>query len=120
VSVAQSAKGLAPVRAEDAFDVAAAHAWLSAQVPGLDGPPQVQQFTGGASNLTYLLGYRDRELVLRRPPRGAKAASAHDMRREVLVQQRLAPHLDVVPRVLAQILVERTTRLAAGREGATT
>ena len=49
-----------PVRAEDAFDVAAIDSWLRGL--GVDGlgasaaPPQVRQFAGGASNLTYLLG----------------------------------------------------------------
>lgn len=90
-----------PVREEDAFDVVAVHAWLASQVVGLTGEPAVRQFGGGASNLTYLLVYPDRELVLRRPPRGTRAASAHDMRREVVVQQRLAPFLPFVPRVVA-------------------
>jgi aminoglycoside phosphotransferase (APT) family kinase protein len=89
------------VRPEDAFDVAAVHAWLVRQLPELaDLPvPEVRQFAGGASNLTYLLTYADRELVLRRPPRGRTAASAHDMRREVRVQQRLHPHFPVTPRI---------------------
>ncbi len=92
--------GAKPVREEDAFDVEALHGWLSEQVPGLDGPPQVRQFSGGASNLTYLLRYPDRDLVLRRPPRGHKAASAHDMHREYDVQRRLRPHFPAVPEVL--------------------
>src|SRR6266496_2859806 len=90
------------VRAEDAFDVAAVHAWLASRVPGLgDAPPSVRQFPGGASNLTYLLGYPDRELILRRPPAGHKAASAHDMRREFRVQQALRPVFPYVPEMLA-------------------
>lgn len=90
------------VRTEDTFDVSAVHAWLTGRVPGLPlQEPRVRQFSGGSSNLTYLLAYEDRDLVLRRPPHGTKAASAHDMGREVLVQQRLAPHLDAVPKVLA-------------------
>ncbi|GAA3123002.1 phosphotransferase family protein [Planomonospora alba] len=89
------------VREEDAFDVAALHAWLAGRMAGLDGPPQVRQFRGGVSNLTYLLRYADRDLVMRRPPRGRKAASAHDMRREFTVQQRLKPHFGAVPQMLA-------------------
>ncbi|MBW8484803.1 phosphotransferase family protein [Actinomadura parmotrematis] len=96
------------VRAEDAFDVAAVHEWLALHMPGYRGafaaPPRVRQFAGGASNLTYLLSPPDGAspgVVLRRPPRGTRAASAHDMGREVLVQRRLRPHLDVVPRVHA-------------------
>jgi aminoglycoside phosphotransferase (APT) family kinase protein len=90
------------VREEDAFDVDAAHAWLRLQAPDLpDAPPEVRQFGGGASNLTYLLRYPDREWVLRRPPAGQKAASAHDMVREHRVQSALAPHYRYVPRMVA-------------------
>ncbi|MFC9254095.1 phosphotransferase family protein [Amycolatopsis thailandensis] len=90
------------VRGEDAFDPAAVHAWLAGRVPGLGGtPPGVRQFPGGASNLTYLLTYPDRDLILRRPPLGHKAASAHDMRREFRVQQALRPVFPYVPEVLA-------------------
>ena len=90
------------VRAEDAFDAAAMHAWLAARVEGLGAePPRVRQFPGGASNLTYLLAYPDRELILRRPPAGHKASSAHDMRREYRVQHALEPVFPYVPRMLA-------------------
>jgi aminoglycoside phosphotransferase (APT) family kinase protein len=99
--VTREAGPVRDVRPEDAFDVDAVHRWLTVQVPDLAGrpAPQVRQFAGGASNLTYLLVYDDRELVLRRPPHGHKAASAHDMRREVLVQQRLRPVFPLVPRI---------------------
>jgi aminoglycoside phosphotransferase (APT) family kinase protein len=94
-----------PVRDEDAFDVGAVDAWLRAQgVSGLgDGPepPEVRQFAGGASNLTYLLRYRQRDLVLRRPPAGTKAASAHDMAREHRIQAGLRPVFPTVPRMVA-------------------
>jgi aminoglycoside phosphotransferase (APT) family kinase protein len=89
------------LREEDGFDVAAVHGWLSAQVDGLAGLPAVRQFPGGASNLTYLLRYPDRELILRRPPVGRKAASAHDMRREYRVQKGLRPVYPYAPNVLA-------------------
>jgi aminoglycoside phosphotransferase (APT) family kinase protein len=93
------------LRDEDAFDVEAVHAWLAARVEGLGSAPEVRQFGGGASNLTYLLRYRDdgpgRDLVLRRPPPGHKSASAHDMRREYRVQQRLRPVYRYVPEMLA-------------------
>ncbi|MDV6013700.1 phosphotransferase family protein [Haloechinothrix sp. LS1_15] len=89
------------VRDEDAFDVDAVHAWLAARLDGLDGPPAVRQFARGASNLTYLLRYPDRDLVLRRPPAGEKAASAHDMGREYRVQAGLKPVFGYVPEVLA-------------------
>ncbi|TAL25474.1 MAG: phosphotransferase family protein, partial [Frankiales bacterium] len=90
------------LRDEDAFDVAALHDWLSHRVEGLgDAPPAVKQFGGGASNLTYLLRYPSRDLVLRRPPAGQKAASAHDMRREHRVQAALGPVYPYVPAMVA-------------------
>lgn len=63
--------------------------YLKAHVPGLEGTPRISQFPGGASNLTYLLEYPSQELVLRRPPFGQKAKSAHDMGREFRILNRL-------------------------------
>ena len=91
---------LTPVRDEDAFDIAKVHNWLKSYLD-LEELPEVQQFRSGASNLTYLLKYADRELVLRRPPVGTKAISAHDMKREFLIQARLKPVYDLVPKVIA-------------------
>ncbi|WP_277370597.1 phosphotransferase family protein [Rhodococcus rhodochrous] len=84
------------VREEDAFDVDAVAAWLT-QAAGITGVPEVRQFSGGASNLTYLLRYPDRDLVLRRPPAGAKPSSGHDMAREYRIQSMLAPVYPYVP-----------------------
>ena len=56
---------LSDVREEDSFDIAKVHIWLQ-QFIDEDSLPEVQQFRSGASNLTYLLRYPDRELVLRR------------------------------------------------------
>ncbi len=91
---------LTPVRDEDAFDIAKVHNWLKSYLE-LEELPTVSQFRSGASNLTYLLKYPDRELVLRRPPVGTKAVSAHDMKREFLIQSRLKPVYDFVPKVIA-------------------
>ena len=46
-----------PVRDEDAFDVPAVDSWLRQQTELPAGLPEVKQFSGGASNLTYLLRY---------------------------------------------------------------
>ena len=90
------------VRDEDAFDVEAVSAWLRDNGAGVPaGTPEVRQFPGGASNLTYLLRYPDRDLILRRPPSGVKARSAHDMRREFTVQSRLAPVFPYVAEMVA-------------------
>jgi len=91
---------LTPVRDEDSFDIAKVHHWFS-QFISESSLPEVFQFRSGASNLTYLLKYPDRELVLRRPPIGTKAVSAHDMKREFLIQSRLKPVYDLVPHVIA-------------------
>jgi len=84
-----------PVRDEDAFDVEAVAAWLrehaEAFAEDLEGTPEVTQFPGGASNLTYQLRYPRRDLILRRPPAGVKAKGAHDMGREYLIQAELRP-----------------------------
>ncbi|WP_121254198.1 phosphotransferase family protein [Nocardioides ferulae] len=89
------------VREEDAFDVEAVAAWLrenaTAFADDLAGTPEVRQFPGGASNLTYLLRYPDRDLILRRPPAGTKAAGAHDMGREFRIQSALKPVFALVP-----------------------
>lgn len=94
------------VRDEDSFDVAAMDRWLRTQVSDLpdahelpDGLPHVTQFTRGASNLTYRLSYGGRDLVLRRPPAGTKAASAHDMGREVHVINHVRDQFPYVPRI---------------------
>jgi aminoglycoside phosphotransferase (APT) family kinase protein len=91
-----------PVREEDSFDLSRVDAFLKLHIAGLEGTPSVAQFPGGASNLTYLLRYPDRELVLRRPPRGAKAKSAHDMMREARVMSALKPSYPYVPTILAR------------------
>ncbi|MDN5895386.1 MAG: phosphotransferase family protein [Nocardioides sp.] len=93
------------VRDEDAFDVAAVSAWLREHAAEgfrdtVAGDPEVRQFPGGASNLTYLLRYPDRDLILRRPPVGRKAAGAHDMGREHRIQTALAPVFALVPRMV--------------------
>ncbi|WP_199097588.1 phosphotransferase family protein [Dyella sp. ASV21] len=95
------------VREEDAFDLAPVDAFLKQHIDGLQGALTVSQFPGGASNLTYLLSYPGRELVLRRPPRGAKAKSAHDMLREARIIGALKPSYPYVPAILARCDDER-------------
>lgn len=99
-------EGAREVRDEDAFDVVAMAGWLRAHAAdptGLDGLPDVRQFSGGASNLTYLLSYPDGpDLILRRPPAGRKARGAHDMGREHDLQAALAPVFPYVPAMVAR------------------
>ncbi len=63
--------------------------WLKLQLPDIAGKVEVTQFPGGASNWTYRLKYDNHDLILRRPPAGTKAASAHDMHREFSIQKAL-------------------------------
>jgi aminoglycoside phosphotransferase (APT) family kinase protein len=73
------------VREDERFDEARLAAYLRGKLPGSDGVLAVRQFGGGAANLTYLLDYGTRDYVLRRPPLGPLARSAHDMGREYKV-----------------------------------
>ncbi len=89
------------VRDENAFDPARLLPFLKEHVPDLvDGPLELRQFQGGASNVTYELRVGERKLILRRPPAGTKPKSGHDMQREYRVMKALAPHFPC-PRVLA-------------------
>jgi len=63
-------------------------------------PLLVKQFSGGYSNLTYLLTSGDRQMVLRRPPVGANIKSAHDMGREYRILKSLRPVFPYCPEVL--------------------
>ncbi|MEP6940797.1 MAG: phosphotransferase family protein [Rudaea sp.] len=88
-------------RPGEELDIAAVDAWLKHALPGLRGAPAVSQYAGGASNWTYRLAYDNDDLVLRRPPSGTKAKSAHDMGREYRIQQALKPTFPYVPAMRA-------------------
>ena len=75
--------------------------WLKGRIAGLAGSAQVSQYSGGASNWTYRLRYDTHDLVLRRPPEGTKAKSAHDMGREYRIQKALGHSFPLVPEMLA-------------------
>ena len=77
------------IRPGEELDVSLIDPYLKAHIPGLSGAPTISQFPGGASNLTYLIEYPEQEFVLRRPPFGHKAKSAHDMGREYRILNQL-------------------------------
>jgi aminoglycoside phosphotransferase (APT) family kinase protein len=90
-----------PTRDENRFEPAAILPFLKSRIPELaDGPAELKQFAGGASNLTYLLRVGEREMILRRPPAGTKPKSGHDMGREFHVLSALHGHFPV-PQPLA-------------------
>lgn len=89
-----------PVRSGEELDAARLGPFLKATIPGLEGSLSIQQFPKGFSNLTYLLTVGGREMVLRRPPFGAKIKTAHDMGREFRILSHLHTHYTKVPRPL--------------------
>lgn len=84
------------IRAGEELDIAKLKAFLTEQLQSNDSL-EVTQFPSGYSNLTYLLGWGNRELVLRRPPVGANIKSGHDMQREYQVLKVLKPVYTKVP-----------------------
>lgn len=89
------------VRSGEDLDLTAIETFLKDTIPGLDGLITLEQFPSGASNLTYLITCGSKQMVLRRPPFGTKAATAHDMGREHKVLSALCEQLTYVPRPLA-------------------
>jgi aminoglycoside phosphotransferase (APT) family kinase protein len=87
-----------PVRPDERFDETRLAACLYGKLPGADQPLRVRQFGGGAANLTYLLDYGTHQYVLRRPPLGPVAPSAHDMGREHHVLSALWQRFPRAPR----------------------
>ena len=60
----------------------------------------INQFSAGASNLTYQLTSGNQSIILRRPPSGTKAASAHDMVREHNVIKSVSAFYSLSPKPL--------------------
>lgn len=86
------------IRPGEELDAALIDPYLKANLPDLAGSPQISQFPGGASNLTYLVQYPGQEFVLRRPPFGQKARSAHDMGREYRILNQLKDAFPYCPK----------------------
>jgi aminoglycoside phosphotransferase (APT) family kinase protein len=93
------------VRTGEELDWSRLVRWLrerlpACHIPGLDvtREPEIAQFPGGHSNLTYCLRFGEREYVLRRPPLGPVAPTAHDMTREYRVLAALWPVFPPAPR----------------------
>jgi aminoglycoside phosphotransferase (APT) family kinase protein len=90
----------APVREGEALDWVSLEAYLRKHIDSLDGEFSVLQFPNGSANLTYLVSFGDRRLVVRRPPFGALAPGAHDMGREYKTLSRLHRGYDRAPAAL--------------------
>jgi aminoglycoside phosphotransferase (APT) family kinase protein len=87
-----------PVRAGDELPIDRLARYLQDSIDGLGSLVEVHQFLNGAANLTYLLKFADRRLVIRRPPFGVIAVGAHDMKREYRALSRLWRSYDRAPR----------------------
>jgi aminoglycoside phosphotransferase (APT) family kinase protein len=87
-------------RSGEELDAVKLAAFLRERLPDGADSLEVAQFPRGYSNLTYLLRLGSRELVLRRPPFGARIKSAHDMGREFRILSRLQGVYDRIPKPL--------------------
>lgn len=87
-----------PVRTGEELDVEALRTYLNSAL-GSDGSSlEIRQFPGGHSNLTYLIHYGADEFVLRRPPVGPVAPTAHDMPREYKLLATVHPLFPLAPK----------------------
>ncbi len=89
------------IREGEEIDVPAMGEYLRTQIPDLSGEIEISQFPSGFSNLTYQIRAGERDMVLRRPPIGAKVDKGHDMEREFNVLKALHPVFPRCPRPLA-------------------
>ncbi|MDD5222344.1 MAG: phosphotransferase family protein, partial [bacterium] len=90
------------VRKGEELDLTRVGDYLRKNVPGLAGELVIEQFPSGHSNLTYLLRLGDTDVVLRRPPFGAKDIKAgHDMHREYRILSKLCTVYPPAPKPLA-------------------
>jgi len=67
------------VRKGEELDIPRLSTYLRSVNPEWDGDWEINQFSGGYSNLTYNIIIGDHDLILRRPPFGANVKSGHDM-----------------------------------------
>ena len=88
------------VREGEELNIQKIEEFLKQSIPELSGALKVLQFPSGFSNLTYLINVGENELVLRRPPFGTKAKTAHDMSREYRVLKALHPVFPYCPEPL--------------------
>jgi aminoglycoside phosphotransferase (APT) family kinase protein len=96
----------APIRPGEDLDWKALELYLTDHLTSLfdDGALdpragfEVDQFPGGHSNLTYRVCFGGREFVMRRPPIGPVAPTAHDMPREYRLLAAINPHFPLAPK----------------------
>ncbi|MGC8906892.1 MAG: phosphotransferase family protein [Desulfomonilaceae bacterium] len=87
-------------RSGESLDAEKIASFLTNALGHIKGPVSIKQFPSGFSNLTYLVAAGNQEFVLRRPPYGRKARSAHDMLREYRILSALRPVFPFCPKPL--------------------
>jgi aminoglycoside phosphotransferase (APT) family kinase protein len=90
----------AKVRPGEELDLKKVEVFLKDTIPALSGDLVFEKFPSGYSNLTYLIKVGNTDLVLRRPPFGRKAKTAHDMGREYRILKALNPVFTYAPKPL--------------------
>ena len=83
--------GTKPVDERMRFDVGRLEDYMRERIEGFSGPLEVEQFSGGQSNPTFMLKAGDKRFVLRRKPPGKLLPSAHAVDREFRVISALYP-----------------------------
>jgi aminoglycoside phosphotransferase (APT) family kinase protein len=81
--------GTRAVDPKQQFNLSRLGEYLSAHIDGFQGPIELEQFSGGQSNPTFLLKASSGEYVLRRKPPGKLLPSAHAVDREHRVMSAL-------------------------------
>lgn len=89
------------IRTGEELDSRKIFLFLKDKIPQLEDDLEISQFPSGFSNLTYCIKSGTKEFVLRRPPFGKKAKSAHDMGREYRMLQALKPVFPYCPAPIA-------------------
>lgn len=102
----------APVRENEELNLDTLGAYLSQHLPHEEGARvELEQFPGGHSNLTYLIRFGGEDYVLRRPPMGPVAPTAHDMPREYKLLTAIHPYFQLAPKPV--LLCEDSTVIGA-------
>ncbi|WP_280770450.1 phosphotransferase family protein [Salipaludibacillus daqingensis] len=92
-------KDTIPVRKGEELDTTKLERFVRDYISGLpENKMTVEQFSSGASNLTYELTIGSWQGVLRRPPHGPVAPKAHDMKREYTILRELHPVFPIAPK----------------------
>ncbi|MFY9555101.1 MAG: phosphotransferase family protein [Blastocatellia bacterium] len=104
-NITSQERDTAPIRAGEELDLEALEQYLRTHLyevlpdePLDHAQIELEQFPGGHSNLTYLVRLGGHEFVLRRPPFGPVAPTAHDMPREYRLLVAVHPLFRLAPR----------------------